>query len=69
MKISLELHTEISKSINNHVFNMLSALDEKFRKNEISHSVWKELYEEILKEKFLMAEEIFQKIESYKGKR
>lgn len=69
MKISLELRTEISKSINNHVFNMLCALDEKDRKDEISHSVWKELFETICKEKSLMAEEIFQKIESYKGKR
>ncbi len=69
MKISLKLHTEISKSIDNHVFNMLCALDEKDRKDEISHSVWKELFETICKEKSLMAEEIFQKIESYKGKR
>lgn len=69
MKISSKLHTEISKSISDHVFNMHCALDEKFRKDEISHSIWKELFETILKEKSLMEKEIFQKIESYRGKR
>ena len=69
MKISLKLRTKISKAINDHVFNMLCALDEKDRKNEMPHSVWRELHETICKEKSLMAEEIFQKIESYKGKR
>jgi hypothetical protein len=69
MKISPKLRAEIYKSISDHIFNMHCALDEKDRKDEISHSVWRELFETVSKEKSLMVEEIFQKIESYRGKR
>lgn len=69
MKISLKLETKISRAINDHFFNILCALDEKDRKNEISHPAWKELFETVLKEQSSMKQEIFEEISSYRGKR
>lgn len=69
MKISHKLRGEIIKSFEDYFFNILCVLDEKDRENKISHSVWRELYEQIQKEKNALKTEIFSKIDSYSGKR
>lgn len=69
MKISHKLRENIKKSFNEHFFNIFCALDEKDRENKIPHFVWKELWEQVQKEKTALEKEIFSKIDSYSGKR
>jgi hypothetical protein len=69
MKISKKLSDSIQKEIFNAQFEILCALDEKDRKDEISHKVWKELHELVIDKMSNLDKSINSEIETYSGKR
>jgi hypothetical protein len=69
MKISRKLSERIKKEILNAQFEILCALDEKDRTDQISHEVWKELYEKVIAEMSNLDKSINSEIETYSGKR
>lgn len=69
MKISKKLSESIRKEILDARNCILSALDEKDRKDEISHEVWQELYKLVLDKTSDMSKGISTEIETYSGKR
>lgn len=69
MKISRKLSDSIQKEILDARNDILFALDEKDRKEQISHEVWRELYKIILDKTSEMYKGISREIETYSGKR
>ncbi len=69
MKISRKLSDSIQKEILDARNDILFALDEKDRKDKISHEVWQELYKIVLDKTSEMYKGISREIETYSGKR
>lgn len=69
MKISKKLSQAIEKEITNSRFEILCALDDKDRTNEISHEVWRELYKIVIDKMTEMSNNIENEINTYSGKR
>ena len=69
MKISLKLSSLINQEIENTRLTITDALDAKFRADEISHEVWRDLMKTAIGEMGKMKQSIHSKIENYSGKR
>jgi Holliday junction resolvase RusA-like endonuclease len=69
MKISRKLSDNIQKEILDARNDILFALDEKDRKEQISHEIWQELYKIVLDKTSEMYKGISREIETYSGKR
>jgi transcription termination factor NusB len=69
MKISKKLSESIRKEILDARNDILFTLDEKDRKDKISHEVWKELYKLVIDKMSNLDKSINSEIETYSGKR
>jgi transcription termination factor NusB len=69
MKISRKLLERIHKEIYDAQFDILCALDEKDRTDQISHEVWRELQKKVVDKMRNLSQNIDEQIQSYSGKR
>ena len=69
MKISNRLKTQISKEISDNFFEMLCAVDQCDRSNEISHEAWRKIHSKIWEQKTKLESDVFDEIARYHNKR